>query len=144
MMIFVHTSRVLYRVARRLYVEAPDRARPAPEIAACGRAGARRGHLAPAGQAGATGPSRTAQRPAREGVADADAAADLATFQAECEASRAAIAGRSLDDVVPSRRHHPERARDIRWIFLHMIEEYARHNGHADLLREAIDGVTGD
>ena len=33
---------------------------------------------------------------------------------------------------------------DLRWIYLHMIEEYARHNGHADLLRECIDGVTGD
>ena len=33
---------------------------------------------------------------------------------------------------------------NLRWIFTHMIEEYARHNGHADLLREAIDGATGD
>ena len=33
---------------------------------------------------------------------------------------------------------------DLRWLYLHMIEEYARHNGHADLLRERIDGVTGD
>ncbi len=32
----------------------------------------------------------------------------------------------------------------LRWVYLHMIEEYARHNGHADLLRERIDGVTGD
>ena len=32
---------------------------------------------------------------------------------------------------------------DLRWVYLHMIEEYARHNGHADLLREQIDGVTG-
>ena len=32
----------------------------------------------------------------------------------------------------------------LRWIYLHMIEEYARHNGHADLLRERIDGVTGE
>jgi hypothetical protein len=48
-----------------------------------------------------------------------------------------------LDDVVPSLGHHPERTRDIRWIYLHMIEEYARHNGHADLIRERIDGVTG-
>lgn len=32
----------------------------------------------------------------------------------------------------------------LRWILLHMIEEYARHNGHADLLREAIDGETGE
>ncbi len=33
---------------------------------------------------------------------------------------------------------------DLRWIYVHMIEEYARHNGHADLLRECLDGVTGD
>jgi len=79
-----------------------------------------------------------------EEVDGADAAADLALYRAECEASRAAVADRSLDDVVPSRGHHPERVRDIRWIFVHMIEEYARHNGHADLLREAIDGATGD
>ncbi len=32
---------------------------------------------------------------------------------------------------------------DLRWIYLHMIEEYARHCGHADMLRELIDGVTG-
>jgi hypothetical protein len=31
----------------------------------------------------------------------------------------------------------------LRWVYLHMIEEYARHNGHADLLRERIDGATG-
>jgi uncharacterized damage-inducible protein DinB len=32
----------------------------------------------------------------------------------------------------------------LRWIVVHMIEEYARHNGHADLLREAVDGLTGE
>ena len=32
----------------------------------------------------------------------------------------------------------------LRWVYLHMIEEYARHNGHADLVREGIDGVTGE
>ncbi len=32
----------------------------------------------------------------------------------------------------------------LRWVLVHMIEEYARHNGHADLLRERIDGATGD
>ena len=32
----------------------------------------------------------------------------------------------------------------LRWVLCHMIEEYARHNGHADLLREAIDGQTGE
>jgi hypothetical protein len=36
------------------------------------------------------------------------------------------------------------RPRNVRWVALHMIEEYARHNGHADLLREAIDGATGE
>jgi hypothetical protein len=33
---------------------------------------------------------------------------------------------------------------DLRWIYLHMIEEYARHCGHADLIRELVDGVTGE
>ena len=32
----------------------------------------------------------------------------------------------------------------LRWILVHMVEEYARHNGHADLLREAVDGETGE
>ena len=32
----------------------------------------------------------------------------------------------------------------LRWIMVHMIEEYARHNGHADLIRESIDGVQGE
>jgi hypothetical protein len=79
-----------------------------------------------------------------EAIDSADATADLAAFQRECEQASTAVAGRSLDDIVPSSGHLPQRRRDIRWIFVHMIEEYARHNGHADLLREAIDGVTGD
>ncbi|WP_078966921.1 DUF664 domain-containing protein [Streptomyces sp. WM6378] len=37
-----------------------------------------------------------------------------------------------------------EEAISLRYILTHMIEEYARHNGHADLLREAIDGATGE
>lgn len=79
-----------------------------------------------------------------EDVDDADAAADLDVFTVECARSRAAVATMHLDHVVLSRGDHPERTRDIRWIFVHMIEEYARHNGHADLIRERIDGVTGD
>jgi len=79
-----------------------------------------------------------------EGLDDADARADLEAFTKECEAARSAVAGRSLNDTVPSRRDVPDRDRDIRWIYVHMIEEYARHNGHADLLREAIDGTTGE
>jgi hypothetical protein len=74
----------------------------------------------------------------------ADAAANLAAFQQEIEEARAAVRGKELDNVVPSHGHHPEHVRNIRWIYQHMIEEYARHNGHADLLRERIDGVTGD
>jgi uncharacterized damage-inducible protein DinB len=79
-----------------------------------------------------------------EALDDADAAANIEAFRQEITQARAAVAGQQLDDVVPSHGHHPERGRDIRWIYLHMIEEYARHNGHADLIRERIDGVTGD
>jgi uncharacterized damage-inducible protein DinB len=77
-------------------------------------------------------------------TAGADAASDLGAYQRELEAARAAVAGKSLDLEVPSRADHPERTRNIRWIYLHMIDEYGRHNGHADLIREAIDGVTGE
>ena len=65
------------------------------------------------------------------------------TWRAECDAARvrqAAVA--SLDDVGKGLRHGE--AVSLRWILTHMIEEYARHNGHADLLREAIDGAVGD
>ena len=79
-----------------------------------------------------------------EDLEGADAAENLSAFVAECERSRAAVADVGLDDVVHSRGDHPERTTNVRWIFLHMIEEYARHNGHADLLRERIDGVTGE
>jgi hypothetical protein len=70
-------------------------------------------------------------------------ARELDAFVAECENSRALAAGHdSLDDVGAGLRHGQQVS--LRWIYLHMIEEYARHNGHADLLRECIDGVTGD
>ncbi len=72
------------------------------------------------------------------------AAADLAAFRRETEEARAAVRGKRLDETVHSHGHHPERVLDIRWIYQHMIEEYARHNGHADIIREQIDGVTGD
>ena len=41
-------------------------------------------------------------------------------------------------------RGGPRRPRNVRWVLTHMIEEYARHNGHADLLREVIDGAVGE
>jgi Protein of unknown function (DUF664) len=71
----------------------------------------------------------------------AGAEADLATFRQECELSRQTAAGRSLDETFTSTWG---KKFDLRWVYLHMIEEYARHNGHADILREQIDGVTGD
>ncbi len=70
---------------------------------------------------------------------DADRAAeDLASYHASVERSRHAVAERGLDEVVPGEDY------TLRWVYLHMIEEYARHNGHADLIREHIDGVTGE
>ncbi len=71
----------------------------------------------------------------------ADVEANLAAFTAECETSRHLVAGRGLDESYTDER---DRTYSLRWIYLHMIEEYARHNGHADLIRERIDGVTGD
>jgi uncharacterized damage-inducible protein DinB len=54
-----------------------------------------------------------------------------------------ALAGGGLDQL--ARRTWPDgRAPSLRWILCHMIEEYARHNGHADLLRESVDGLTGE
>jgi len=66
----------------------------------------------------------------------------LAAFRAEVEACRAVAADLDLDHVVPFRRGDGNLG--LRWVYVHMIEEYARHNGHADLLRERIDGVIGD
>lgn len=68
------------------------------------------------------------------------AAADVDTFRAEVAVAREIAARHDLDDT-GTRRGAPV---DLRWIYVHMIEEYARHNGHADLLRECIDGATGD
>ncbi|HET8603239.1 MAG TPA: DinB family protein [Marmoricola sp.] len=45
-----------------------------------------------------------------------------------------------LDALCPARREQLS----VRWVLAHMIEEYARHNGHADLIRESIDGQTGE
>jgi uncharacterized damage-inducible protein DinB len=54
-----------------------------------------------------------------------------------------ALADGGLDQ--PARRGWPDgRVPGVRWIVLHMIEEYARHNGHADLIRESVDGLIGE
>lgn len=73
-------------------------------------------------------------------VATADAQADYATYLAEMDSCRKAVAGVPLDHEFTNGR----RRTSVRWVYLHMIEEYARHNGHADLLRERIDGATGE
>ncbi len=66
-----------------------------------------------------------------------------ATWQAEIARARVlAAAADSLDER--SRGRSRGQAFTLRWIYIHMIEEYARHNGHADLLRERIDGATGE
>jgi molybdopterin converting factor small subunit/uncharacterized damage-inducible protein DinB len=70
-----------------------------------------------------------------------DFADDLAVWAAECDAARAIVARSSLDDT-GTRRSTGEPV-SLRWILLHLIAEYARHNGHADLLRERLDGATG-
>ena len=78
------------------------------------------------------------------GVDDADVAADFATFEAECAAARQAVAAApDLDVLSKERSERTGQQFSLRWILTHMIEEYARHNGHADLLRESIDGATG-
>ena len=75
-----------------------------------------------------------------DSVADADVERDRATFKAECLAADEAVREMSLDDTFAGR----DGPISLRWAYVHMIEEYARHNGHADLLRERIDGATGD
>ena len=74
-------------------------------------------------------------------VDDAVAADDFAAFADECDHSRAISSGLDLDATGESGHG---RVVSHRWVLVHMIEEYARHNGHADLLRECIDGTVGE
>jgi uncharacterized damage-inducible protein DinB len=71
----------------------------------------------------------------------------LTLWQDAVSRSRSAVA-EALGDGGPgqlARRTWPDgRAPSLRWIVCHMIEEYARHNGHADLIRESVDGLTGE
>ena len=71
--------------------------------------------------------------------------ADLvAGYEAACEESRQVVAAASsLDDLSATTRRTGERF-SLRWVLVHMIEETARHNGHADLIREAVDGQVGE
>ncbi|MFH8979679.1 DinB family protein [Streptomyces varsoviensis] len=80
-------------------------------------------------------------------VAERGIEAALADWRAEVQRSREAAAEGSLDDSGALNEQFAkiigESSVSLRWILVHMIEEYARHNGHADLIRERIDGVTG-
>jgi len=69
----------------------------------------------------------------------ARAEADFAAFAEECDLARRAVAQAALDEEFT----RGGRTMSLRWVYTHMIEEYARHNGHADLLRQRIDGATG-
>jgi uncharacterized damage-inducible protein DinB len=62
-------------------------------------------------------------------------------YRRACDRSRQVLANVSLNDMVQS----PQRRADynVRWVVVHMIEETARHAGHADILREQLDGTTG-
>jgi hypothetical protein len=66
----------------------------------------------------------------------------LAAWRAECEASRAIVAAASSLEQTGTRGRDGEQF-SLRWLLVHLTDEYARHNGHADLLRERIDGATG-
>ncbi|MFI9271426.1 DinB family protein [Kitasatospora sp. NPDC052896] len=73
---------------------------------------------------------------------DGDTTAALAVWRAECESSRQVVAATpSLNDLGVRQPNGKPIA--LRWVLLHLIAEYARHNGHADLLRESLDGLTG-
>ena len=76
-----------------------------------------------------------------DNVETANVEHDFTVWRSECEHARAVATSMTLDDCGLGRTGD---AISLRWVYVHMIEEYARPNGHADLLRECIDGVTGE
>ena len=79
----------------------------------------------------------------RVGPRDTVAAA-VAAYEEECELSRAITADTaSLDELTAVRIKGYDAPVSLRWVLVHMIEETARHAGHADILRELVDGSTG-
>ena len=74
-------------------------------------------------------------------VADAVVADAFGYWRDECAYARERVAAAPSLDVTGTGRQGE--GYSLRWIMVHMIEEYARHNGHADLLRERIDGTVG-
>jgi len=100
--------------------------------------------------------SRFAGQPDREiyGPGDADlevseadeesVAAAFALYAEFVATSQQIVADADLSDVTAAAHPRTGEHFSLRWILDHLLEEYARHNGHADLLREAIDGVVGE
>jgi len=74
-----------------------------------------------------------------EEATPATAEEDFERYRAECLAVDAALDGAKLDDTFT----FAGQIMSVRWMWQHLVEEYARHNGHADLLRQVIDGATG-
>jgi uncharacterized damage-inducible protein DinB len=75
-----------------------------------------------------------------EFLAEESLATLITQYQTQCEVSRRIAARYPLDHVVPHRRFGTV---SLRWIYVHMIEETARHTGQVDILREQLDGATG-
>jgi hypothetical protein len=74
----------------------------------------------------------------------AQAEQDLEDFRRIVRTSDELAARYTLDDTFIRPHHENDGAYSVRYLYIHMIEEYARHNGHADLIRERIDGLTGE
>lgn len=77
-------------------------------------------------------------------VATANVPEAFEVWQAECEHSRALVTAAADLEAGGRRGSRGDASFSLRWVLTHMIEEYARHNGHADLLRERLDGSTGE
>jgi uncharacterized damage-inducible protein DinB len=78
-----------------------------------------------------------------DNVDDADPDEAFRAWREECDHARRVAATTATLDAIGKDLRHGEPV-SLRWVLVHMIEEYARHNGHADLLRERIDGAAGD
>jgi uncharacterized damage-inducible protein DinB len=79
-----------------------------------------------------------------DNVADADVAETFERWRSACDDARRIVDQTdSLDTIAKAPRWDGGHV-SLRWILIHMIEEYARHNGHADFLRERIDGKVGE
>jgi uncharacterized damage-inducible protein DinB len=77
-----------------------------------------------------------------DNVDTADVDEGFAAWHRECDAARERQAAAPSLEATGVRRNGD--VVSLRWIMIHMIEEYARHNGHADFLRERLDGATGE